>query len=368
MAITERYVSTTGAGSHDGTSEANAYSWAEMLTAIAGGAAAGYRYNVKQGTYSLSSTSSITASGTTTSPLVIRGYKTTPGDGARGWSAGALDTSYMPTIAYDANYYLGFSGSFVFVEALVVTANNAGKALQAGPQCVFHQVRAANSSTAGTSYVVGLDETMCLAVACEFGLTGASGGDCVAYLQANGASMIGCRIFQSSAIGVKAYYFSSILGCVFQNCAGKAIKQSDTGGGVVIYGNTVQGNTSDGIEIVASTTTLSRIVNNHITDNGAYAANFNGTAAPCFMYNRTRDNTSGATSGGTDWISSLAGGNVTTDNGSASSDYTNAGSGDVSLVAAAVGAQAGVGYKSAIGACGPASLGSTGGLKGYAAA
>jgi len=83
MAITERYVTTTGAGAHDGTSEADAFSWAEMITDL-NTPRVGYRYNVKQGTYSLSATTTLTGDGTATSPNIIRGYKTTIGDATLG--------------------------------------------------------------------------------------------------------------------------------------------------------------------------------------------------------------------------------------------------------------------------------------------
>lgn len=367
MAMTNRYVSTSGAGAHDGTSEANAYSWSEMLTAISGGAAAGYVYNVKQGTYTVSATSTISAVATATSPLVIRGYKTTIGDATRGFSSGALDTSNMPTIAFDANFRWNNSGIFIVLEALVITANNNGYAVQIAQDGMIHNCRIVNSSTGGGAYTLGCDEARCVTLNCELGMTGASGGLYVVNVGNSGGALLGCRIFQSQTHGISAASASIIVNNVVQGCAGDGIQRTDTGGSALIYGNTVQGCTGDGVDIIASSTVLSRVIGNHLTDNGGYGCNFNGTSGAVFLYNRTRDNTSGATSGATDWVAALATGNVTTDNGSASSDYTNAGSGDCSLVSAAVALQAGISNKLPIGACGPASV-SAGGLRGTASA
>ena len=75
MAITEKYVTTTGAGAHDGTSEANAWSLTEAIAA----AAAGNRVNVKAGTYTLGAGATFPA-GTVAAPIIWRGYSSTIGD------------------------------------------------------------------------------------------------------------------------------------------------------------------------------------------------------------------------------------------------------------------------------------------------
>jgi hypothetical protein len=79
-AWTDRYVSVAGAGSHDGTTEGNAFTLAEAI-ADAATPHAGYRYNVIAGTYANTTTSrAFAGAGSTTAPIWWRGYKTTAGD------------------------------------------------------------------------------------------------------------------------------------------------------------------------------------------------------------------------------------------------------------------------------------------------
>ena len=76
MAFTEKYVTVTGGGLHDGSSEANAWTFDEAYA----NHAAGDRINMKAGTYTLTQTMTAWQSGTNSSPISWRGYKTTIGD------------------------------------------------------------------------------------------------------------------------------------------------------------------------------------------------------------------------------------------------------------------------------------------------
>ena len=86
MAFTNRYVTVSGAGARNGTSEANAWTIDEALA----GYTAGHRVYVKGGTHTATATSNIVnltrsgQSGTRTAPVVWEGYTTTPGDLAPG--------------------------------------------------------------------------------------------------------------------------------------------------------------------------------------------------------------------------------------------------------------------------------------------
>ena len=136
MAWTERYVTTTGAGLHDGTSEANAWDFDEAIT----GAAAGHRVNIQAGTYSLSSVKIISTVGTTTNPVWWRGYNATIGD---------LDTSYTHA---DFPYFeftgpvsqLDCTGPFNWFSRLRMTCDASGSGAEgvihiAAPDCrVFY--------------------------------------------------------------------------------------------------------------------------------------------------------------------------------------------------------------------------------------
>ena len=76
MALIERYCTSAGAGAHDGTSEANAWSWIEADAS----AGVGQRINLK-GDFGLSSAYTWSLDCGFTSAVVYRGYATTPGDG-----------------------------------------------------------------------------------------------------------------------------------------------------------------------------------------------------------------------------------------------------------------------------------------------
>ncbi len=75
MPYTERYVTVSGAGAHDGTSEANAWTFAEMVTAAPSGVT---RVNIKSGTYSVGAYT--IGAGTAAGWFVLRGYNSTIGD------------------------------------------------------------------------------------------------------------------------------------------------------------------------------------------------------------------------------------------------------------------------------------------------
>lgn len=74
MALAEKYVSVAGGGSHDGSSAANAWTLAEMISA----APTGSRVNVLSGSYSTGIAS--LPAGTVTAPNIFQGYHTVIGD------------------------------------------------------------------------------------------------------------------------------------------------------------------------------------------------------------------------------------------------------------------------------------------------
>ncbi len=74
MAIVEKYVTVAGGGLHDGTSEANAWTFTEALANVV----AGDRVNVKVGTHAVSTSN--TVNGTQADQIRYRGYVSTIGD------------------------------------------------------------------------------------------------------------------------------------------------------------------------------------------------------------------------------------------------------------------------------------------------
>lgn len=115
-ALTERYVTVTGAGAHDG-SFGGEWTLAEALT----NAVAGDRCNVLKGAYS-SGADSVTNAGTTQAAIIFRGYNSVIGDlvGARITDNGPLITTNYPVITLTG---LLTPNVFVYFEAIKFIAS-----------------------------------------------------------------------------------------------------------------------------------------------------------------------------------------------------------------------------------------------------
>jgi hypothetical protein len=104
VAFTEKYASVAGAGAHDGSSEANAWTMAEAITS---GTTAGWRVNFKAGSYSQGAAT--IPSGTVSAPLVWRGYNSTIGDldtlGRN--SNGTINVTNYPVLTITGTLVLG---------------------------------------------------------------------------------------------------------------------------------------------------------------------------------------------------------------------------------------------------------------------
>jgi hypothetical protein len=98
MAFTEKYVTNSGAGTADGSSLANAWSWATMLTSLS----AGQRANVQGAITRTTSSDVFTNAGTAANPMGLRGINSTLDDlEANGRTrGGALVTTNFPVITY----------------------------------------------------------------------------------------------------------------------------------------------------------------------------------------------------------------------------------------------------------------------------
>lgn len=117
MAFTERYVTTTGAGGHDGTSESDAWDFDEMVTAVAAHSGSPLRVNAKAGTYSLSANKTLSGSpDDPTLPYMIRGYSSAIGDADD-------DTTFTGvTFAFGSGYLLQLNKP-ITLKNIVITGN-----------------------------------------------------------------------------------------------------------------------------------------------------------------------------------------------------------------------------------------------------
>lgn len=350
MAITEKYVTTTGAGAHDGSSEANALSWTELTTAMTGGtnpAAAGYRYNVKAGSYSSLSTATWTSDGTTVSPIIIRGYNSTIGDldsQGRTSGNGALNTTNFPVLAFSNGAQFDASDArYVVFQNLKITGNYAGLFFLIAARSSAYRCYVSNASTDSTAAAIMLYSLYGAALDCDAEMTGASGG--LAAIRMNDVGTIaGCRIISPHASGVRVSNGRGVLAfnvIPSPGVDGIEFVGTEVTDFLVCQNNTIYAAGRDGISVGNQAYTSPHIfINNHITDCTGYAfrSNYSGTAniAALFANNRTRDN-GGVSLGFTDWLAGTAFSHVTTDTGGAATDYTNAGSNDLTLISAAPG-------------------------------
>ena len=111
MAFTEKYVTVTGGGLHDGSSEANAWTFDEAVANVS----AGDRVNVKVGNHTCTAAS--TVNGTYASPIAVRGYQTTIGDLDDVKLAGLVAGTDMPKVDVTGNRR-GFIGEFFLINHL----------------------------------------------------------------------------------------------------------------------------------------------------------------------------------------------------------------------------------------------------------
>lgn len=337
-AITEKYVSALAGGGGDGSS-GSPWTWAEMVADIVAGSKAGNRYNVKaDGTYSRTTTTDTigTAGGTTNSPVIIRGYKTTIGDGYLGRSNanGDLVLTDMPTINYTSGV-LSITGPFLLIESLNITSTKNGVAVNnTGTDNVFRGCRFANAASGAAGVALQTSGARVSLQNCDVVLSNGGNAGTIA-LTLSGAStlLIGSRV-TSTAIGVNNTSTAILLGNTIYRCAGVAVTNSLNAASLILYGNTIATNSSDGLGLFANIGTGQQtIINNCITDNGGFAVNFASTGNKAIVSNnRTRDNVGGQYTNNGDWVTASSWGEVTTDTGGPSQDYVGIDSNDFRLI------------------------------------
>lgn len=356
MAITEKYVSSTGAGDFSGSSEANAMRWSDLSTAMSGGgsAAAGDRYNIKAGTYSSLSAANWTATGTPASPIILRGYNSTIGDlDTQGRTSGnqALDTTNFPALNFSqGEYFRADNTTCVVFQNLNITIGGTGRSgagMTTGITCVIFRCKVTNPSTNGSAN--GITAYSGAVIDCDAVLSGGSGTACG--ITANDyCHYINNRVVTCPSVGIIVTGGRAVCrGNVVANCGSHGIQYTDssTTNPMVFIGNTVYGCGGSGIYLGSYAYAQTFVfIDNHLTDNTRYAIEcaYSGTAnvGGAFYNNRTRDNGLGAYLGFADWVTGTNTGAVTTDTGGAATDYTAAGSNDFTLISAAPGKAVGL--------------------------
>ena len=347
MALTEKYVSSAAGGSGDGLSAGSPFTWAQMLAEINGGTGAGKRYNVKaDGTYTRSTDDSMWSAvgGTTTSPICIRGYKTTIGDGYLGRdSAGALITTNMPQLTF-TNGRIELAVQTVFESISMDYTSTGGsfdRLLVVNNNCSVIGCKISTARNSSDTKVAMLGGDFAVHFESDYFMTATSGptGEMV-YCNNGLVRVDSCRFICSATTvnaGIKGDDGNIFYGCLIKG-AGAGAGIYFTGNKAVLVRNCTISNWQDGIYWnVASNDRQAWIAGNMLTDNSRYGINVGAGWIGIVGPNRVRDNVTGNTNTH-DWF--LAGRIipfVTTDTGGASTDYTNVATNDYSLIQASPG-------------------------------
>lgn len=353
MAFTEKYVSSVAGGSGNGLAAGTPFTWQQMITeilSVTGTGGRGFRYNIKaDGTYNRGSTADdlSASSGTNASPIYMRGYLTTIGDGYLGRSsAGALITTNMPTVDYNAGGAFFKPPVYSVTESIIVknssTTGGGNWVLfdndhkSAVIACVITSARNGNDSK-----VMNLGGDYAVVFECDIFQTATSGLTMEANtFQNSGGRADSCRIICSCPTvkcGIKLDNQCAIFSSLIKGAGGGTGVYYDDSNRMINLRNCTITGWQDGIWYnTANTDNLNWIAGNMITDNSRYGVNINASWCGIIGPNRTRDNVSGDTSiPGENWA--LAGRIfplVTTDTGGPETDYTNAAANDYSLIAA----------------------------------
>lgn len=348
MAFTEKYVSALAGGGGNGLTAGTAYTFTEMKNELNAGAPAlaGTRYNIKaDGTYSRTGNEATGPSGTNTSPIYLRGYKTTIGDGYLGRSGtngnGPLITTNMPVISYSGGGM--YNGTKMVFESLNFTGTNSGDMIfHMGANCYVVACSATNADAGSNAKAAKIGEA-CIVFECDFSTTAASGPTAyVVVEEGGGIKFDSCRVISSCSTqgGIYAYDNAVFYSCLIKGAAGGAgITVRDSGSNQYVRNCTITA-WQDGIIFGQSMDRPSFTGGNMVTDNTRWGLNFTtASCMPSIGPNRTRDNVSGDTNNATqDWLQSgriipL----VTTDTGGSATDYVNTATDDYNLIAASPG-------------------------------
>ena len=354
MAYTETFASVAGAGSHDGSTAGNAWTLAEAFT-NATSVTTATRVNIISGDYS-SGADVIDGVGTIVQLLCFRGYNSTIGDLENtGWNAdGTLDTTGFPVITLtDTLSHGGNIQKYLLYQNLVFTGSINGLLLgdTGGDRVWMIECKLTNTANNSAAACIRFDND-CGLINCDLECSGAAHAF---VFECDGTGfLIGCR-FKGVEDGqglARMSGGSSIVGNLFQGSSG------GNGIGFVIESTTLStsfiNNTFYNLDTAVTYPNAAMnipgvFVNNHVTDCLEYINSlYSGTANTIMIEvnNRTRDNTTPRTGIG----DGANVGEVTTDTGGASTDYTNAGSNDFTLIDGAPGVEAGIRQYTDIGA------------------
>ena len=321
--ITDRYVSSTGTSPYFASTNPTTPC---SLSTAGSNATSGDRFNIiADGIYARGTTIDTFPSHTSpNSPVIWRGYLSTPGDGyqSRTNGNGPLITSHMPVITYAGVGRINVtSGNQVF-DCLYISGANVINTMQ---------LSAGNSNNNNVvqncvvidSVTTAISETP-LVYNCDLFCTSAGTSTSIGvFINGNYNKVINTRINMSSgtgSVGITAVNSSQTVligNQIIGGSAGIGMQINNISG--LVCGNTIL-NLQDGINISGNPSAGVIIINNLITDCSGWGINTNSNGNGVFLsFNAFRNNTAGNVNASPDWITGSVYGIVS--NVSSVSDY-----------------------------------------------
>jgi hypothetical protein len=339
MAYTERYVTSASSGGI-GT-EGDPWTLAEGLDQ----ADDSDRLNVlSDAGYSIGA-DALTNAGSYNGRIVIRGYNSTIGDlEGQGRNAdGTLNVTGFPVITVTGSLT---SNAFSIWQNLYITGSlTAAIFNSSSPDSVtMISCKIENTASSASAVAANFDNDSVLINNDYICTDGTHGTICSSDSRAIWA---GCRFVGNSTSAIwLTCREGTIVGCAFISLGSSGTTRAinfETVGNQPLISNCTFYNFGTCILVPNAGTTQNLVlVNNHATDSSKWLDNlFIGTATYDIIEvnSRTRDNTTPRTGFG----DSLNIAEVTTDTGGPETDYENAAAGDITLIAAAPGVDAGLG-------------------------
>ena len=223
MAFNEKYVTVTGGGLHDGSSEANAWTLAEAVS----GVTSNDRLNMKAGTYTLTSIAGFTTSGSVTSPIALRGYKSTIGDQDYTGLQRVAGTDIPLVVASSSSRRWYILGDYWHMEN-VATKNDSTYDFPFQFSAAFGQVRRCQFESVSEKMSCRFADDRIVVEDCYFkGNTGTTSlYSTNVYTQNSQVFFYGC-VFEGGVYGVrKANEFISFNNCFFEGQTTAAVSGS----------------------------------------------------------------------------------------------------------------------------------------------
>lgn len=259
MAFTEKYVTNSGAGAADGSSLANAWSWATMLTSLS----AGQRANVYGAITRTTSLDTFANNGTTANPMAIRGINSTLDDlEANGRTrGGSLVTTNFPVITYTTGRLTLPSnciGEHFSLTSAISGTSLAGNGTMLLRRCVIANTHATSASSIAITTAAG--------ALFDCDVSCASSSSSAKAIQSNAAALIeACKVTGNTS-GAGCIDLSGSNACV-KNCmlqdAGFGITSSSvSNGNNSITGCSFRNITNNYLKTTATTGSFRQIVNN----------------------------------------------------------------------------------------------------------